>query len=271
METPERQEEGLMHRPMSRRTALRILGGAAVAGVLNSVPACNTVAEILGTRKKLLSVEEQRARIAELNRDKTPGEEIPWNNKRIVQNLTEGLDDSEARTKLYEFVQSFPYRLRSFQPAGGTELYDEENGDCRHKRSAFYDLLRKRGFNVRRLDVLFDWKDLPIPADILAIKKSSGTRAFHDALEIEIGGKWIYVDPTWDPVLKAAGFPVTTDWDGVSPTREITNGKTEKISEGRYGSFGDYLTAYGVPWPVRSETDEFNRRLNEWLEQQRHK
>ncbi|MFA6550459.1 MAG: transglutaminase domain-containing protein [Candidatus Gracilibacteria bacterium] len=252
----------------SRRRFLFSAIEAAAALTLITTPACQAIAEALG-KGKALSIEEQKARIHGLNIDKKPDEEIQWNVKKMTGNLTEDLNEGEARQKLFEFIQSFPYELRSFKARGGIELYDEEKGDCRHKSNALYALLKQRGFEVRKLDVLFDWKDLPIPKEILALKKRSGTRAFHDGIEVKIDGKWVYVDPTWDPALAHVGFPVTTNWDGASPTKEISNGKTEKIPAGKYEKFEDYLAAYKMPWPVRSETDAFNKALNEWLNKQR--
>lgn len=256
---------GLTEPMMGRRDFLRFIATGSLAATLSFVSSCDAVAKILG-KEKALSVAAQRAKIAKMNKGKKPGDEIPWNNKSIIKNLTEGLSPVEARKRIFEFVQSFPYGVRKFTPKGGTELYDEEGGDCRHKSDALYNLFKEMGYEVRRLDVAFDWADLPIPKEILAEKKKSGTRAFHDAIEMKIDGKWVYVDPTWNQELKAKGFPVAT-WDGVRATREVTTGPVKKIPAGTFKTFEEYLKAEKIPWPVRSETDAFNKKLNTWLSQ----
>lgn len=253
---------------MSRRSALGIIGGVSMSALLLMLGSHEAVADALQD-DRTLSVNAQRAKITALNKGKKPGKEIPWNNKTLVSNLTEGLNDREARKKLFAFVQSFPYEVRHFVPRQGTELYENEAGDCRHKSDALYNLFKERGFEVRRFDVLFDWADLPIPEDILKEKKLSGTRAFHDAIEVKIDGKWTYVDPTWDLSLEKLGFPVTKKWDGVHPTSEVTKGKTVKIPVGTYKTFEALLAAHQVPWPTRKETDTFNTRLNAWLKEKR--
>lgn len=215
-----------------------------------------------------IAISEQRARISQLNRE-SRSSKVNWNNNLIARNLTKGLDESAARRKLFEFVQSFPYQLRHYETDDMTPLYDTESGDCRHKRGALYNLLQARGFEVRKVTVLFDWADLPIPKEILDIKKNSGTRGFHSAMEVKIDGKWTYIDPTWDTGLARLDFPVSENWDGENPTKDITKGRIIKYPHNSYERIDELYSRHNIPWPKMSETIEFNGRLNSWLSRKR--
>lgn len=214
-----------------------------------------------------ITISEQRARISHLNKESRG--KVNWNNDLIARNLTKGLDANAARRKLFEFVQSFLYQLRHYETDNMTPLYDTESGDCRHKREALYSLLQARGFEVRKVTVLFDWADLPVPKEILAIKQKSGTRGFHSAMEVKIDGKWTYIDPTWDTGLAKLDFPVSENWDGKNPTKDITKGRIKKYPHDSYEKIDELYNRHNIPWPKMSETIEFNGRLNSWLSRKR--
>jgi len=121
-------------------------------------------------------------------------------------------------------------------------------------------LLQQNTFDAEFIKVIFDWKDLPIPAEILGILKKSGTRWSHDALSVQINDNYsVNVDCTWNLELKNKGFPVTEDWDGESYTKQITNGKLEFYpAEGFKNSEHDINID-------KEEALEFAERLNKWL------
>lgn len=255
---------------MSRRRFLGVLGGAFL---LSTLASCEKISQLFASPEssKARSIDEQRAIISKINAD-NPNSLIDWSPQTIADRLTEGLDEKAARVKLFEFVQSFPYLITSFDPSrGDIALYDSEQGDCRHKRDALCALLSKKGEAVRRVAVPFDWSDLPIPKDILSIRKRSGTVGFHSGMDVKIGGRWVSVDPTWDPGLIQAGFPVNTDWDGVSPNKNITFGDCPRVQHGEYDTIGDLYERFSVPYPVKSENDSFVQALNAWFRKVRTK
>jgi hypothetical protein len=45
----------------------------------------------------------------------------------------------------------------------------------------------------------------------------------HLACRINLDGRWVLVDATWDFKLKKAGFPVNENWDGTSSTKNAVN------------------------------------------------
>lgn len=267
----------------TRRTFLKIASASII------LPACERIDKMVSGAISLIentgkpeshevtniSIAEQRRRISEMNKERQttyPGREnlVQWNLQTILSNLTEGLLPVEARQILFEFVRDFPYKLLRWTPRRGIELYDEESGDCRHKREALYYLYEIRGSKVRKVAVVFDWADLPIPKEILNKLKKSGTKSLHSGLEIEIDGKFVYVDATWDKDLSKLGFPVTQNWDGINPTRDVSNAECIKVSHGEYTNQQALAAQHGIRF-IESETEAFNQALNAYLEKFRNK
>ncbi len=177
----------------------------------------------------------------------------------------EDLRGSELLVKLFHFVQNIPYRVSffddSFSHGGESVSIFIKRGDCRHKSLLLYNLLQEKNFDVDKMKVIFDWKDLPIPKEILEILKKSGTRWSSDALKLNINEHYpVYVDPTWNFELSDVGFPVTKVWDGKGMTKQITEGELEYFdAEG----FRD--EDHGIVLD-EDEVKEFGGALNVWLD-----
>jgi len=125
--------------------------------------------------------------------------------------------------KIFEKVQKIPYKVCKFEKEkikGNLKF-----GDCRHKALLLKQLLEKEGYEVKELKVVFDWRDLPIPKEILSFLKKSPTVWPHDLLKVKVKNKWIKVDPTWNLELRKKRFPVTKNWDGERDTKQVTEGK----------------------------------------------
>ena len=134
--------------------------------------------------------------------------------------------------KIFEKVQKIPYRVCKFE-----EDKVDKNlkfGDCRHKSTLLKQLLQKRGFEIKEVKVIFDWKDLPLPNEILSILKKSPTIWPHSSLKVKINNKWLKVDCTWNPGLEKKGFPITKNWDGKTDTKQVTRGKLRFIDKEKY-------------------------------------
>lgn len=157
--------------------------------------------------------------------------------------------------ELFEKVQRIPYRVCRYSE----DEIDEnlQRGDCRHKHFLLKRLLEQEGFEAREVKVIFNWKDLPIPETILRILKS-GTIWDHNSLKVKIGKRWVKVDCTWNPELKKKGFPVTENWDGISDTKQITEGKLEFFDKKDY--IKDKIKV------SKEEAYKFAERLNQFLQ-----
>lgn len=177
----------------------------------------------------------------------------------------EDLRGTELLIKLFHFVQNIPYRVSDFDSEfnsrGESASIFIKKGDSRHKSLLLHNLLQERNFDVDIVKVVFDWKDLPIPADILGILENSGTRMSSDVLRLNINKYYpVYVDPSWNFELGELGFPVTKIWDGKGRTEQITCGELEYFeAEGfRDEDYGIILDA--------DEVELFGEALNEWLD-----
>ncbi len=182
----------------------------------------------------------------------------------ISKELVDGRSKEEGRIAIFEFVRDFEYRIGNWRPHHPEDIIARRRGDCRHKADLLEALLKCAGYEVRKVRVIFDWADLPVPPDIVKIRGVS--KGIHDAVEVYLEGQWVYVDATWSAGLKSTGFPVTENWDGNSSTKQITTGAVQIIESSAEQDITLLHWKYKVPWPVRSKNLEFVQSLNAWLQ-----
>lgn len=154
----------------------------------------------------------------------------------------------------FERVQKIPYRCR----AKNFTVINEEvpYANCGQKRRLLKQKLESLGFECRNLDAIFNWRDLPIPEEILKILKNSETFQKHHLLEVKIGENYLKVDSTWNLELEKLGFPVTKFWDG--------NSDTEQITKGKIFFYNPLVKNIWLPY-FPEERIKFSEGLNQWL------
>lgn len=157
---------------------------------------------------------------------------------------------------LFKRVQAIPYCICKYDE----ELVNETLavGDCRHKSTLLKQLYEREGYEVRKVKVIFDWKDLPVPTEILSLLKA-GTIWDHDALEVKVQNNWIKVDCTWNPELEKKGFPITKNWDGKTDTLQVTCGKLE------FHNAVNYIRSQKIK-VIKVEAYAFADAFNRWLQ-----
>lgn len=166
--------------------------------------------------------------------------------------------------QLFKKAQKIPYQICEFDESdyhlrNVVNIYLKKGGS-RHKSLLLYNLLQQNIFDAKYIKVIFDWKDLPIPKEILGILKKSGTMWVHDILEVEINKNYsVKVDPTWNPELKEKGFPVTEDWDGESHTKQVTEGKLEFYDADNFNKDEHNINI------DQEEAHKFAEELNKWI------
>lgn len=138
---------------------------------------------------------------------------------------------------------------------------DLEDGDCRHKTELLKQLFEEEGFKTREIYTIFDWKNLPVPNHILNILKS-GTKMIHKFLEVNLNGKWLKVDLTWNRKLKNKGFPVTSYWNGKEDTKMVTKGKM------KFYKTKEEAKKYKGLNKNKKELHKFATKLNKWISDQ---
>ena len=169
----------------------------------------------------------------------------------------------EVAICVFELVRRIPYRLGRWS-GDPDSLFNLGAGDCRHKAAAQRRTMSRAGLSVRPVKVLFNWADLPIPSEILSIL--SETRGFHDTVEVNVSERWMLADATWDPPLARVGFPVMASWGGMTPTLGVTEGALQIFREGGLPADANPYDYFGVRWPERARTNEFNTALNAWMQ-----
>ena len=171
-----------------------------------------------------------------------------------LNNMVENKLKSKILVELFKKVQKIPYQISKFVKEEINE--NIKRGDCRHKSELLFQLLNKNNFEAKKLKVVFNWQDLPIPEEMLSSLKKSGTVWDHDSLTVKINNEWIKVDCTWNPELRSKGFPITEYWDGKSDTLQITKGKLQFYEADKY----EKKTKID-----KEEAHKFADELNKWL------
>lgn len=112
----------------------------------------------------------------------------------------------KAIQKFYE-IRDIPYHI---------SLKGESAYCCEGKSKLLAESLLLLGYKTFIRAGLFRWSDLKLPKSIYSIKHNDVCT--HVFLEVEnLEGESIFVDPTWNPELKGAGF-VIPEWDGRGST-----------------------------------------------------
>ena len=157
--------------------------------------------------------------------------------------------------ELYKKIQEIPFYCLKYRDPD--LLLKKNKCSCDEKHLFLGKEFENLGIPVKYLLIGFDWNNSPIPREIIALK-GNGSVSWHLALKIKPKDKWIYIDATWDPKLKKAGFPITKNWDGKSDTKFAF--PPRKIIE----------LGKAPPKQVkRLENRKFFDALNKWLELQR--
>ena len=164
---------------------------------------------------------------------------------------------------MFEKVQKVPYNVCQFDETKIDEKI--KFGDCRHKSTLLKKLLDKEGYKTKRMKVIFDWNDLPIPKNILSILKKSSTIWAHDALAVKVHGDYIFLDPTWNLELKKLKFPVTENWSGLEDTNQVTEGELEFYKEDDFTSKKEEILKKHNIHIDKEEAYKFAEELNKYL------
>ena len=116
--------------------------------------------------------------------------------------------------EIFENVRDIPYY--ALEKRDPQKLMQEGRGSCLEKNVFLARRYEGIGIPVRYFLIDFDWRNLPIPEEI--ISKRSDFFSKHLAIKIK-KERWIWVDSTWDSKLEIAGFPLTRQWDGNTDTK----------------------------------------------------
>lgn len=117
--------------------------------------------------------------------------------------------------ELYREVNSVPYAFSV--PRNPDLLFQKNKGICSEKNMFLAKQFHDMGIPVRFVLMYFDWNAMPVPKELVTTRK--WYLDLHLAIQVNVDGRWLLVDATWDPALKAAGLEMTENWDGMSDTK----------------------------------------------------
>ncbi|MBI4973372.1 hypothetical protein HZC27_02050 [Candidatus Roizmanbacteria bacterium] len=135
------------------------------------------------------------------------------------EDTTERLSPRE----LFTLVRDIPYKLAGGDPEA---LIRDNHGECTRKHLFLAPRFRKLGYKVDIGLAIFDWRDLPIPSEILALLQSPIQH--HMFLYAEKDGRRSIIDATWDKKMSERGFPLI-DWQDEGNMNLAVNSNHVKI------------------------------------------
>lgn len=182
----------------------------------------------------------------------------------LLSEWTGGLDPLQQRISIFTHIRDIPYAIVP-EWRDGTQIIrrmiEENRGWCGPKHHLLARLFQRTGIETRMVFIPFRWQDQQVryPAELTAALPLLPD-TLHLCCRARLGESWPLIDATWDPPLQAAGFPVNTDWDGLSgtlPAVRTRDGITGGCRQVRVSPEIHRLRAGFVP------------SLNAWLEELR--
>jgi hypothetical protein len=156
----------------------------------------------------------------------------------------------------FKRVRDIPYRIPLSK--------DEKDCSCSGKTEELMSIFRRTGVNARQRICLFRWKDLGLPAEVMAAAHDDD--ASHTYFEAQFDGQWIVIDATWDIGLKSI-FPIN-DWDGKSAT-DIAVPTSEILSPQDGAAYLDEVSSPEAMAKDILMNGSFYKALNDYFEQVR--
>lgn len=137
--------------------------------------------------------------------------------REVFERWTEGLDPVKARVALFEKVRDIPYAYPSSRDP--VEVLKSNRGSCSGKHYLLAVLFKHLHLPARHMICSHRFNESPIvfPDEMQDMLCKNEIVDLHDFLQVEVDGTWVDIDATWEAGLRAFGFPVNEDWDGVSP------------------------------------------------------
>ena len=128
----------------------------------------------------------------------------------MILERTEDSIEKLSAQELFTLVRDIPFVLGA---EGKPETLIRDNyGGCVKKHLFLAPRLKRIGYKVDIGIAQFDWRELPIPDDILALLKQP--IQYHMFLYLNKNGRSSIVDATWDKGMSEKGFPINEWSDG---------------------------------------------------------
>lgn len=131
----------------------------------------------------------------------------------MILEQTEDSIEKLSGQELFTLIRDIPFVLGA---EGKPETLIKDNyGECSRKHLFLVPRLKRIGYKVDIGIAQFDWRELPIPNDILALLKQP--IQYHMFLYLNKNGRSSIVDATWDKSMSEKGFPLL-EWNNSNET-----------------------------------------------------
>ncbi len=184
---------------------------------------------------------------------------------------TRGKGPLKSRVSIFEHIRDMPYTaIPDLVNAenGPTGLIEGGRGSCTPKAYLLGLMFELMGFDVEYLTHQFEWKEsgIEFPPEVGSLAERQPLE-YHQNCRVNIDGRWVMVDATWDPPLARVGFPVNQSWDGFSDTRKAVISLGE-VAHDSPESTDDYLRVLKAEYSNEEQEAiaQFIEVLNPWLE-----
>ncbi len=113
---------------------------------------------------------------------------------------------------IFNQIRNKPYHISTEGESGSA---------CTEKSLQLIKELNKLGLQARLIVGFMKWSRLKLPEELTNIPHDDDSS--HAFVEIKNDkNRWVYIDPTWNPELAVAGFPIAK-WDGINETSIALN------------------------------------------------
>lgn len=187
---------------------------------------------------------------------------------KIIKEWTINQSFDEKVIRLFERVRDIPYgNINSRNPL---DVYQKNKGTCSGKHELLKVLYRGMGISVKDFLILHRFRDMKIkwPEKIEAILETEDFIDPHNFLKIEIKGKWITVDATWDKPLEKLGFYVNQNWEGKNDMKLVVQeGGSVQETDNPFDLKEKLISQ--MPESAQKNRKQFLSELSSWLEEWR--
>ena len=119
-------------------------------------------------------------------------------------------NEIENRIQTFEFIKNIPYKIGLYLGA--------PDYCCSSKSLALAKLFANIGLKTRQVICTFDWKETPLPSEVLSFPYEEYVTHQFTEVFIPETQNWVYCDSTWDSELSKGGFEIAK-WDGINSTK----------------------------------------------------
>lgn len=192
--------------------------------------------------------------------------------KETLLQWTEDLNPTDARISIFEHIRDIPWYVAPYlrdPTSGPVQMLEEKRGSCIPKHYLLGKMFEFLNVSVKYVSYPFSWKDvqIPYPEKILELSKLIPVQ-YHLACKANLSGRWVLLDATWDPPLRAIGLPINLRWNGLSDT-EPALPALDEIEHADASERHEYVERMKSKWSTQDGelSEEFYRSMSGWFEE----